>query len=67
MKKGGTLVRYMDGSRVADLRARLRSPMRRAPGFTHSLHDLWDAYLALEAEHLELWQRVEEARKALDS
>jgi len=64
-RKGSTLVRHMDGDRIQALRARLRDPKSRAPGYTHSLHELWAAYLELEAYTLDLERKVSLARKLL--
>lgn len=64
-KAGITLRRQLDDSDVQNLRARLRQPKKAAPGWSHSLHHLWDAYVALETEHLALCERVREAKRLL--
>lgn len=63
--KGLTLLRYIDGVHIQSIRARLRKPKREAPGWSHDLHRLHEAYLKLEADYLELVERNRNAVNAL--
>lgn len=64
--RGRSLVRYIDGAQVTGIREQLRRPKRDAPGLTHALHNLFDAYVQLEAEVQRLAEGVQRARKELD-
>ena len=64
-KTGRTLRRYIDLSQEQQIRAWLRKPKRTHPGLTHSLHYLWDAYIQLEADHLDLSEKHAKAKEAL--
>jgi hypothetical protein len=60
-----TLRARMDLDHERELRKRLRQPKREAPGWSHDLHRLWDAYLALEDDYLHLASRNRAAITAL--
>ena len=50
-RPGLSLVPDLDQDKIRNIRVLLRKPKRDAPGYAHALHDLWDAYLALERRY----------------
>lgn len=64
-RPGITLNARMDVSRQANIRSKLREPKRNAPGWSHSLHDLWHAYLSLERELQEMAEKQRRIRDVL--
>jgi len=57
----------MDSQRQVEIRCFLRQPKRDSPGWSHALHDLWDAYADLEQEYLVLLDSVRKAKEALEA
>jgi hypothetical protein len=59
-----TLHWYMDDTERCILKAQLRGRVQEMSS-QHSLHNLWDAYMRLEADYLHLVQKLERVRLAV--